>query len=108
MISGVIEVDKFVEIRLISIAKFGDDPQASRKLNVKFKIINLWSMPECEFFLTCIFTYKDRIYDSVLIWENMGQTISEFWYILQSAFHSQKVYWLGSSTRFDKFFYVCN
>ena len=26
MISGVIEVDKFVEIRLISIAKFGDDP----------------------------------------------------------------------------------
>ena len=31
------------------------------------------NMPECGFSLTGIFVYKDRIVDSVLIWESTGR-----------------------------------
>ena len=41
-------------------------------------------MPKCEFSLTRIFPYKDRIEDSVLIREYMDQRKPVFWHILLS------------------------
>ena len=41
-------------------------------------------MPEYGFSLTLVFPYKDRIYDSVLIPENMGQRKSVLRHILPS------------------------
>ena len=43
------------------------------------------NMPEYLFSLTRIFSYKDRIYDSVLMWENKGQRKPVLWHILRSA-----------------------
>ena len=37
-----------------------------------------------RFSLPRIFSYKDRIKDSVLMWENAGQRKPEFWHILRS------------------------
>ena len=51
-------------------------------------------MPECGFFLTCIFPCKDRIYDSVLIREKIGQTnpySGIFYAVFVPCFHSRKV-----------------
>ena len=42
-------------------------------------------MPESGYSLTLIFLYKDRIYASVLIWENAGQRKPVFWSILNSV-----------------------
>ena len=39
-------------------------------------------MPEYGFSLTCIFRYKDRIYDYVLIRGDTGQKKPVFWNIL--------------------------
>ena len=41
-------------------------------------------MPEYGFSLTCIFRYKDRIYDYVLIRGDTGQKKPVFWNILCS------------------------
>ena len=41
-------------------------------------------MPEYRFSLTCIFPYKDKIDDSVLIRNYTGQRKSIFWHILCS------------------------
>ena len=41
-------------------------------------------MPEYGFSLTCIFRYKDRIYDDVLIRGDTGQKKPVFWNILCS------------------------
>ena len=40
------------------------------------------NMPEHELPLTCIFLYKDIIFDSVLVWNNISQRKPVFWYIL--------------------------
>ena len=41
-------------------------------------------MPEHGFFLTCMFSHKDKIVDSVLIREIKGQRKLELQYILHS------------------------
>ena len=41
-------------------------------------------MPEYRFSLTFSFLYKDRIIDSILIWESTGQRKLVFWHILRS------------------------
>ena len=40
------------------------------------------NMPAHGLSLTCIFLYKDIIFDSVLVWNNIGQRKPVFWYIL--------------------------
>ena len=42
-------------------------------------------MRECEFSLTRILLYKDKVVDSVLIWENTGQSKPVFSHILCSV-----------------------
>ena len=42
------------------------------------------TMPEYRFSLTFSFLYKDRIIDSILIWESTGQRKVVFWHILRS------------------------
>lgn len=54
----------------------------------------IWNLhvPEYRFSLTCIFPYKDRIYNSVLIRKWMGQTKPLLWHILRSvksSFHEE-------------------
>ena len=41
-------------------------------------------MPEKRFSLTRVFPYKDKIFDSILIRENMGQRKPMFWYVFRS------------------------
>ena len=41
-------------------------------------------MPKYRFSLTRIFPYKDRIYDSLFIWESTGQRESAFSHIVRS------------------------
>ena len=60
-------------------------------------------MPESWYSLTLIFLYKDRIYASVLIWENTGQRKPLFWSILNSV---EMVQWgNGSFTATHAFFF---
>ena len=54
----------------------------------------IWNLhvPEYGFSLTCIFPYKDRIYNSVLIREWTSQTKPLLWHILRSvksSFHEE-------------------
>ena len=48
-------------------------------------------MPEYRFSMTRRFSYKDKIVDSVLMWEYTGQRKPVFWHISNGAYW--KKYW---------------
>ena len=55
-----------------------------------FKMMNVLRRSHYGFSVTCIFLYKDKIYDHILIKRYEGQRKPIIWYILRSAASEHK------------------